>query len=160
MSFRLVQNSQMAQAHPPVDLNDGAITGDWINTALYNHFAILLVHSDVAAAVTYTFQQASNISGDNNADLDLTVYYDKEGVTDLTAVGLWTRNAQSAANTVATTSGSEAQVIVEWDAADLTDGLTFVQCSVSDPGAVCLGAGMWILTEPRYAQRLTISALS
>ena len=159
MAFRYIQNGNPTQAFPTVDLNDGAITGDWINVALYPHFAILLTHADVAAAVTYTFQQASSIAGADNADLDLTVYYDKEGTVDLTAVGTWTRNTQAAANTVATTSGSEAMVIVEWDAVDLNPGLTFVQCSVSDPGAACPGSGVWHLMGARYAQQITDSAL-
>lgn len=159
-AFRYIQNSNPTQAFPTVDLNDGAITGDWVNVALYPHFALLLTHADVAAVVTYTFQQASDSLGNNNADLDTTVYYDKEDPTDLTAVGQWTRNTQAAANTVATTSGSEAMVIVEWDADDLTPGLTFVQCSVSDPGAACPGSGIWHLMGARYAQQLTPSALS
>ena len=161
MSFRFIQNSNPTQAFATVDLNDGVVTGDWVNMALYNHVALMLTHADVAAVVTYTIEQADSASGGNNKALDFTVYYDKEGTVDLTAVGTWTRNTRAATNTIATTSGSEAMVVVEFDAADLDAdaGFTFVQCSVSDPGAACPGSGVWHLMEPRFAQQITDSAL-
>ena len=110
---------------------------------------------------TYTIEQADSVTGGNNKALDFAVYYDKEGTVDLTAVGTWTRNTRTATNTVATTSGSEAMVIVEFDAADwdAEGGFTFVQCSVSDPGAACPGSGVWHLMGARYAQQITDSAL-
>ena len=54
MSFRYIQNGNPTQAFATVDLNDGVVTGDWVNVALYPHFALLLTHADVAAVVTYT----------------------------------------------------------------------------------------------------------
>ena len=157
-SVRMVQNMVIQPAFPPVDHNDAAVTGDWIKVT-GNHITFIAGHSDVAAAVTYTFQQGSNNAGDDNANLNTTVVYDKEHATSLASVGIFTKNTQSAANTWATSSGFESLIVVEWDAQDLTPGLDFVQVAVSDPGAANPGYGLWIISELRFAEQIVQSAL-
>jgi len=162
MASTIAHNTQMAQAFAPVDHNDGAVTGDWIKAGIGHHFGCLLSHADVAAVLTYTFQQATDAAGTGAKALNFTVYYSKEGATDLTAVGVWTKKSQSATNTVATSTGTEAQVLVEFDTEelDVANNFLFVQCSVDDPGFACPGSGMWIITELHYPAQIVESALS
>ena len=88
--------------------------------------------------------------------------YTKQGT--LTAVGTFTHNTQAAANTYTDATSAELAAIwvIELDGADLdaTGGFDCVQASVADVGGNAqLGCLLYILTEPRYAQEVTPSAI-
>lgn len=167
-SSRVVQNTQIHQAFTTVDHDSGILTSAviFVDMSLYNHCQFIVGHNDVATAITYTMLQSTqdNDGGSDSKAVNFTEFYSKEGTTDalLLAVGPWTRNTQSAANTMANTAGTASLLSVEFDAADLDadGGFRWLHAEISDPGATSLGWGLFILTEPRYPQQITPSAIT
>ena len=134
----LVQNAQIISAFVPVDLQDGANDGDWVNMENHNHVAVVFFKAAGTAGddPTLTITQATDNSGSGEKALNFTRVYTKTGAQ--TSTTQFTVVDQSAANTYTDATSAEAQAIwvVEIDAQDLdvTNGFTHVQASVADVG--------------------------
>lgn len=114
--------------------------------------------------VTLTVEQCSSVAVSNAKALTFTRIDTKQGAA-LTSVGTWTQVAQAAANTYTNTDlgGQQALLVIDIKAEDLDvdNGFDCIRVSTSDAGtAVHLGAGLYILHEPRYAKSGGISAIA
>jgi hypothetical protein len=165
--MRLVENAQIIPAFLPVNLATAANTGDWVSLANYNHVAIVFIKGPGAAGEdpTITIAQASDAAGSDTKALTFTVVHKKQAATILTATGTFTRVTQTAAATFTHTDLGEAAavIVIEFDAEELdaANGFKFIQASVDDVGSTSqIGTVLYILTEPRFADRTPVSAIA
>jgi len=152
----LVENSQILSAFVPVDLQDGANTGDWVALENFNQLSIVFFKAAGTAGddPTLTIQQATDNAGTSAKALNFTTVYVKQGT--LASVANFTKVTQSSGNTYTATDAAEEQAIwiveISADDLDVSGGFTHAQGSVGDVGSNAqLGCGMYLATQPRFA---------
>ena len=146
------------EAFPPVDLQDGANTGDWVSMKNNKSITVLFGSGLGTAAQdpTITVQQASDNAGTGAKALNFTVIYRKQAATSLAAVGQWTRTTQTAANIYTNGTSAEEDLIwgVEIEASDLDvdNGFDHLRVTVADVGGNAQPGYALYLAEPVYAR--------
>ncbi len=154
----LVDTMQFVEGFPTVDLSSGANNGDWVSLKDWGHIAIIF-RSGVGTAgqdPTLTIEQAQDVAGTGAKALDFTTIYRKQGATDLSAVGAFTKTEQAAANTYTNLTAAEEALIwvVEFDTPELdsNNGFDCIRATIADVGANAQpGDLLYILSQPRYA---------
>lgn len=157
MNGRLLENLNLVELFPVVDLNTAGATGDWINLAQYKRAAIIFAASvgNSGEAPTVTVLQAKDTAGTGSKALNFTTFYTKTAATDLTGTPNWTKNTQASANTmtVASSGNKDKLWAVEFHAEELDDanGFTFLSVTIADVGSNAqLGYGLVLLGDPRF----------
>jgi len=164
---RIVENGQIQPAFLPVDMSGQANPGDYVSLKEYHHVALVFIKDAGTAAEdpTITVTQATAVDGTGAKALTFTDIYTKQAATNLTGLGVFTKTTQAAANTYTNgTLGEQAAVVViEFDSDDLDvdSGFDVVGCSIADTGTTsgAFGTLIWVLTEPRFAQAVPLSAI-
>ena len=162
----LAENAQLVPLQVPVDAGGGDITGDWVNMADFNHLELIYV-ADIGTTgedPEITVLQATDNAGAGSKALKFTTIYEKEGATAINAVGKFTKQTQTSANTYKSASGGENEqlIVIPIDAQDLDQDNDFdhVSVTITDPGAAGkLVTVLALLTEPRYSQEPMPSAI-
>ena len=159
MPRNILDDIDIVEGFPPVDLSAGANSGDYVK--LTNHAGCLVVfHSGVGTDgddPTLTLQQATNAAGGGAKALNFTVIYRKQAATNLAAVTAWTRTTQAAGNTYTNTDLAEQSALlvvdVKADDLDVANGFDWLRATVTDVGANAKpGSLHYILYGPRYGQ--------
>lgn len=163
--MRLTENGQIAAGIIPVNLATAANDGDWVSLKNYGHVAIVVFKGAGTAGEdpVLTCRQAQDVAGTGAKALTFTRIDAKVGA-DLFTVGTFTVVTQAAGNTYTDAVSAEAQAIfvVEFDAdeLDIKNGFDCVQVQIPDVGAGAqIGGALYILTEPKYGQQVTPSAI-
>lgn len=162
---RLADTTQIVPIHnvtPGNDIDSTVLTGDRVSMVGFGHCTMILHTADVAAVVTYTVQEHTAATGGTSANLvAVQHYYRKSANTNLDAVGTFTLVTNDPiVATAVTVTGETGLLVLEFRADELTDGSPFISVNSSDPGAACLFAGFYILSDTRYAQEVVPSALA
>ena len=160
MINNLFEEMNICAGFGPVDMATAANNGDWISLKNYEGIAIVLFKAAGTAGddPVFTLRQASDVAGTGAKALNFTTIYEKVGT--LTSIGTFTKVTQAAANTYTNTVSAEAAAImgvhIRASELDTQNGFDCVQFQVPDIGANAqLGAGFYILLNPRYAQPLS-----
>ncbi len=154
-NLRLTDFAQIASVIKPVDLNDGANNGDWINLEKYQRVAIVLFFDDGTAAndITVTAQQAQDASGTGAKALTFTRLDSKQG-SDLEAIGEFTEVTQSASETYTSGTNGEEEGIYVFDFLpedlDIDNDFDHVRINVAQVGASKIGAALAIAFGPKF----------
>jgi len=155
--MNLLDKVQIVSGFLPVDLQDGANTGDVVSMKNYGHLTVVFFKNVGTAGddPTLTLLQGTDVAFGTNKALNFTSVWTKQD-TVLTSTGTFTENTQDAANEFTDDSSAEDAAIwvVEIDAADLDveNGYDCVRASVADVGTnEQLGCLLYLLSEPRYA---------
>ena len=161
---KLLERFDLQPFFVPIDTqgaSGGHISGDWLNVKDCRAFSIVVIKEAGTANddPTLTVVQATDASGTGSKALNFTEYFSKQsaGSTEtLTAVGTWTRNTQSAGNTIAGNSTS-AESSLMWvinfdiDELDVDGGFYFVNATIADTGAAgAQWACCFLLKELQY----------
>lgn len=147
---------QVASGFVPVDLTGGPTVTDWVSLKDFHSLTILFYGAIGTAGQdpTFTVSQATNVSAAGSKALNFETIYQKIGATSLTAVNLFTKVTQAAANTYvdATTAENEKiiGIYITSDMLDVAGGFDCVSVSIADLAAAQLAACIFIL-EPRYS---------
>lgn len=166
MSEKFLQHITIESAIIPIDLAGQANNGDWVSMKNYRK-ALVVLFCDAGTAgedPVFKLQQATDVAGTSAKDLLFTTIYEKVGT--LSSVTAWTRVTQTAATSYTNAASGEAQnlIVVEVDAAelDVDGGFDCIQLSVADTGVTAgkIGAGLYILFDPRYPQAAMDTALT
>lgn len=146
----------------PLDLQT-ARTGDYVHLDKWGHCTVVVIKGQGTDGddQTFTFNQATSAAGGSAKTLaKISEYWEKEeNAANLQATTAWTRVTQTEAATVAPgdpSAQSSALYVFEIDAADLDVDNGFDWISVDNDGAgsnAQLGTIIYILSEPRYAQK-------
>ena len=145
--------THIVNAFSPVDLEDGAQSGDWVSLAKYDSLTVVY-SSDVGTAtedVTVKLREAKTAAGGDAKDLAAGQWYAAQHATALT-------DALTATGTPGSfTDDGEtlciARVEVTADQLDVAGGFQFVQVTASDPGSTAgkLASAVYILRGARWA---------
>lgn len=153
----VLEQLNIVEGFPPVDLQTGANNGDYVSLENYKHVAVVFVSGIGTPGddPTLTIQQASDVAGTGAKALNFTEIFRKQAATSLASTGVWTRTTQTAANTYTNaTSAEEALIwVVEFDAdmLDVDNGFDCIRGTVADVGANAQpGYLLYLLSEPRY----------
>lgn len=154
---QILEQMQIVEGWPIVDLQTADNTGDWVSLKNYKHLAILFASAVGTAGQdpTLTVNQATSAAGGSSKALTFTTIYRKQAATSLASTGTWTKTTQAAANTYTNDTSAEQDLIwvVEFDSdqLDVDNGFCFVNATVADVGgAAQLGYLLYLLSEPRY----------
>lgn len=160
MAFFL-DSHQIVTGVAPLDL-DTDRTADYVSLKNYGKVVCVVTKSPGTAGddINLDFQQATDVAGTSAKDLDvITKVWTKQAATDLTAVGTFTLNTQTAASEFDgnATSAEQAMLIVaeiNAEQLDQANGFDCVSCNVSldASGGAQYGALLWILCDPKYPQ--------
>jgi len=159
MGRLFLEQHQIVEGFPTVDLSTGANTGDWVSLADYGHVAIIFT-SGVGTAgddATLTVLQASDNAGTGSKALNINTskVFKKQAATSLASVGQWSdASGDASSNTLTNATAAEQSLIwvVEFDAneLDVANNFTHVSCTVADVGTNAQpGSLMYVLSEPR-----------
>lgn len=155
----------------PVDLNDGAITGDYVSLKGHHGVGCLLIAGDGSAGndLTVSVFQAKDVAGTDAKVLNALVtgrIYTKEHASAFSSIGTWTKETQATADEQFTKDDSGEQVnawLLELLASDLDVHNDFdcIRMDVADPGAAKIGAGVYLLhgSRDKGAPELKISPI-
>ena len=139
----LLDDIDIIEGFPPVDLQTGANNGDYVSLKNYAG-CLVMFHSGVGSNgedPTLTLQQASDVAGTGVKSLTFTVIFRKQAATSLASTAVWTRTTQTAANTYTNTDAAEQSAlwVVDVKASDLDvdGGFDVIRATVADVG----GAG-------------------
>lgn len=150
----------IVMAFRPIDMQDAAgehVTGDWISLKNWGRVLCVLMGGAGTAGQdpVLTIEQASTNTGTGVKALTFDTINRKQAATDLLSTAVWAVTVQTAAGTYTNTDAAEQVKIhvVEFKATDLDvdGGFDHIRMTVPDVGgAAQLGAGLYILAEPRY----------
>ena len=150
-----LNNFQVVPGFVPVDLSDGANTGDYVNLANYDEVVILFVKDAGTAGddPTLTLREAKDNAGTDVQDLAIIdeVYVKQD--TTLANVGQWSKVTQSAAATYTDATSAEDAAVwaVRVRNEQLSDGYTHIQANVADVGNnEQVGCLLYVLGPARY----------
>lgn len=138
----------------PVSMEAAASTGNRVSLRNASHCTIVAFFGAAASgteALEFDVQQHTAASGGTTADLNVVDHYYTKLEATLDGDETWTRSTQSAASEVPVVAGDRDKqgiVVIEIDAAMLSDGYTHISLNIADPGTVArLGAVLYILTD-------------
>ena len=163
---KFVEEAQVVNAFPPVDMSAADNNGDWVNLANFDRCIVILTTAIGTAGddPIFKLQQATDKAGAGAKDLLFTVIDEKVGATALSGVGEFTRVTQTAATSYVNTDSAENEAIitveVRAEQLDSDNDFTHIQLSVADVGANAqIGVGEYILYNARYPQATLQSAI-
>ena len=165
--MNLIDTCQICSGFVPVDTQAAANAGDTVSMKNFSHLTVIFFKAAGTAGddPVLTFQQCQDVAETGIKNLvKIDEYWSKQGAA-LTAVGTFTRTAQTASQTVtldATSAEEQGIYVFEIDGSDLDTANSFdcVKASVADVGGNAqLGAMLYILSEPRFAGSTLPSAI-
>jgi hypothetical protein len=126
----------------PVDMSSAAVTGKRVALKGCGGLTIVVVKAAGTAGddPTLTLKQHTAASSGTTSNLAVIDHYYLKSATTLAGTETWTKVTQSAAATIAdpggagTSAESQQIIVIEVDAAQLSDGYTHVSLDVADVG--------------------------
>jgi hypothetical protein len=136
----------------PVNLATAANTGKRVHLKDAGGVTIVgyLAAGTAAEAPTFDLQEHNAASGGTSQDLDIVDHYYVKAEATLDGDETWTRETQSAASEVTDADWDDANqviVVIEVDAAQLSDGFEWVSVDVADVGTSHIGCVLYILRD-------------
>jgi hypothetical protein len=171
MASVLIEGVQIVPAFAGVVADmDTDQTGDYVSLKNYNKCGILFIKAAGTGGddPTISLLQAKDVAGTDAKVLNaIDKYWTKQAATNLTAVGTFTKNTQTADDQIAFNATSAEQVLIaycEIDATDLDVANGFdcvrVDVALAASGGAQQGAVLYLLLEPRYSQAVALSAIA
>ena len=167
--MRLIDNAQIVSGFVPVDTQDGANTGDVVSLKNYRRLTVIFFKAAGTAGddPVLTFEQGTDVAFGTSKNLaTIDEYWSKQGAA-LTAIGTFTRNTQTASQTVeldGTSAEEQGLYIFEIEVSDLDvdNGYDCVRVTVADTGSAGeqIACMLYILGEPRYGAATMPSAIA
>ena len=112
----LAQNAKIVSSNVPVDINNAAVTGDYVCLKDYNHLTVILHFGAVGTGTAVTMKQATDVTNSASDEKALAINYMWANV-GLTTDTL-TKTAVTS-NTFTVSSDPSNLYVMEFDAAEL-----------------------------------------
>ena len=145
----LAKEAKIVLANVPVDINNLAVTGDYVSMKGYGHLTIILQFGANGTGVALTLKQATDVTNSLSDEkaLSFTKIYANVGLatTDLTETAV-------TSDTVTLGSAPNNLYVVEVNARDLdvTNGFDCVRFDYASGAGTTLLSVLYILSEPRH----------
>jgi len=139
----------------PTNLAAAAANSAWVSLKNFNHIQIVINKGPGAAGEppTFSFKQATTVTGTNSKALTYTKYTRKSHATDAALVTVPTVVTVAAASTLVLAAGDTGELLVfEFDAQNLDaqNGFDCLRVEINDPGATAQTCAItYVLTECR-----------
>lgn len=122
----------------PTDAVAGAITGKRVHLKNAGGCTIVVVTTGASTDITdVDLQQHTAASSGTTADLDIVTHFYYKSEASLDGDEVWTRGSQSAASEITDVGAAseELLLVIEVDAASLTDGYEWISLNIPDLGS-------------------------
>lgn len=150
----------IVEGWPPVDLQSGANTGDWVSLANANG-VLCLFGSGVGTAgddPTITVNEATTNTGTGSQALNIAApmeLWTKQAATSLASTTSWTDSTASAStNTYTSATAAEQDALwalwIPAEALDVADGYDHINVTVADIGANAQPGFLLYIVIPKY----------
>jgi hypothetical protein len=156
---RPAENFQIVGAGVPVDLTTAGLQGDYVSMKNWGHLTVVCFSAIGTAGqdLTITLDQAKTVAAGSAKALNIAEVFHKVGATALSAVSLFTRVTQTAADGYDTVAidGAENEMLllleVSKDDLDTDNDFDCVRAVINDDiGSTELGCLLYILSDPRF----------
>ena len=131
----------------PVDIDAGAQTSDAFKMTNYSHATIIIALGVTGAASTVTVKENQDASGTGATAIAFSYYGEATAAGD--TLGARTSATSSG---FATSTNDGVFYVIEFDAAELSDGYEWITVHMSDPGAATFASIGVVLSGARYAE--------
>lgn len=154
---RLCEEKKIIFAVEPEDFNAAGITLESVCMKDYGHYTLILLFGELTGDSVLKIREGAT---DGATTADITFSY-RATATDLKSSGGDTlgTEATSAALTLTAATYEDRMIVVEIDAAQLTDGYDWITPIIDDVATELFVAGVIILSEPRYAAAVPPAAI-
>ena len=125
----LTYNNKFEECIHPIDFNDGATTGDYVDMRLYDGVTVFLYCATIGTAPVVTVQQCTQ---DADAGSDVKAF--------------------SSAKTITGVSDTIGNVNVPSEDLDADNNFRWLKITCSDPGSAALGCVFVVGYRARYAE--------
>ena len=150
----LVEESHVVSILPPIDIN-GAKSCDVFSMANYGHATIYITMGVThSTGSVVTLEECDDFTPSNATAIAFSYYAEDTALGD-------TLGARTAADSAGFTTSVNNGIIyvIDIDAAALTDGYPCVQLEFADPGGSTIASAIVVLTEAKYQQEVTPTAI-
>ena len=145
----LAKEAKIVLANVPVDINNLAVTGDYVSMKGYGHLTIVLQFGANGTGVALTLKQSTDVTNSLSDEkaLSFTKIYTNVGLatTDLTETAV-------TSDTITLGNDPNNLYVVEVDARDLdvNNGFDCVRFNYASGAGTTLLSVLYVLTEPRH----------
>ena len=159
------ETHQVVSGFVPTD-SGGAETGDYVSFKHYNRCTVIYFTAVGTAGddPVLTFSQATTVAGGGDKPLTVVETIHHKADADLTTLGVNTKVTQTAAATYSDLTHAELQKIYQIDVTaeelDVANDFDCMRVAVADVGTIGQFMAMiYIMSEPRYAEDILLSAI-
>jgi hypothetical protein len=146
MKFNVAEMGHIVNLIPPIDITGGK-TGDIFSMANYSHATIIVQIGVSAAAFTkILLNECSDFAGSGAAAIPFSVYKAETALSDTLGA-----RVDTAATGVTPSANDNIFYVIELDAAALSEGMQFVQLSLTNGTNSVIASAIAILSGSRYA---------
>lgn len=152
--MKMIHNCKILSSNVPVDINNLAVTGDYVSMKGYNHLTIILHFGVVGTGTALTLKQAKDVAATGEKALAFKKVYINEGLTTDT---LTETAVTSDSYTVASTNSNLYVVEIDSSELDVDNDFDCVRFDLAAGAGTTLLSALCILSVPRYGT--TVSAI-
>lgn len=163
---KFLEGCNIVMGFPPADVSASASqTADFVSLKKYGRcVAVFMAGAGVAGAdTTVTLTQATAVAGTGEKALNFTDIYTKQGVS-MAAIGAFTHNTQTAANTYTSLTSGESETIwaieIAREQLDIANDFDCLRLSVADHTAYKAGTVFYLLYDPINSADVGASAIA
>lgn len=151
----LAEQFHFVNAVPPVDINGAAVNSDVWSMGLYKRATIIIGLGVTGAASTITVEECDDFVPTNSTAIPFNVYKQEALAGDV----LGARVAVLAAG-FATSLIDSIFYVIEVDVTELSAGRPNLRVVLSDPGTATLAYVLAVLSDARYPQDQSPTAIA
>lgn len=147
---QLVFNSKIVSSNVPVDIANGAVTGDYVSMKGYGNLAVILHFGAVGTGVAITMKQATDVSNSLSDEkaLAYTKIYANAGLTTDTL----TETAVSGNSYTFGNDPNQLYVIeVRAEDLDINNGFDCARVNIASGAGTTICGIIYVLYNPRYS---------
>lgn len=156
-TYDITQHGHIVNILPPVEANAaGAQVSDYFSMKNYDTCIILLTLGVTGAATTVTVEES-----DDNAGNDANAIAFDYRTEDTAAGDTFDAGYTTVTNTgFATSTNDSIMYAIRIKSSQLTDGYPYLVLKLTDPASDTWTSAVAILTNSRYSQDVTVSAIT
>ena len=147
----LAKEAKIVLANVPVDINNLAVTGDYVSMKGYGHLTIILQFGAVGTGTALTLKQATDVT--NSLSDEKALSYDKIYINiGLTTTDLTETTVTSDTYTVSSANSNLYVIEIDARELDITNGFDCVRFDLASGAGTTILSVIYILSDPRYDQ--------
>ncbi len=152
----ITQHGHQVNILPPVDINGSAQTSDYFSMKSYDTCIIMVTLGVTGAASTITVEESDDAAGSSTTAIAFDYRTEDTAAGDTWDAGYTTATTAG----FATSTNDSIMYAIRIKSSQLSDGFPYLVFKMSDPSAATLVQATAHLTNARYAQDVTPTAIT